>query len=308
MSGRGQGKTVLVTGGTGFIGRFLVPKLLADDWQVIVLSRQRAQAVGGLLGSGVRAIASLEQWRQTIGERGPDVCINLAGEGIMDCRWTPSRKEVLRRSRIDLTRDLVAWLNGFSSPPRVFISGSAVGYYGVERGRVPLSESEPAGKDFAAKLCDDWEQEARKIGSQTRLCLVRTGVVLHSGHGALAKMLPPFRMGLGGPIGSGEQTMPWIHIQDMVNGLLHLLYENESGAFNFVAPNVRSNREFVQALGAALHRPAIFPMPSFALKTLLGEGSVLLLKGQNPVPEALEQSGFRFQFPDLDAALGNLLG
>lgn len=308
MSGRGQGKTILVTGGTGFIGRFLVPKLLADGWQVVVLSRQSSQAVVGLLGAGVRAIASLEQWKQTVGERGPDACINLAGEGIMDRRWTSSRKQVLRQSRVDLTRDLVAWLNSFSSSPEVFISGSAVGYYGVEHGSAPLPESESAGKDFAAQLCSDWEQEAKNISDKTRLCLVRTGVVLHGKHGALAKMLPPFRLGLGGLIGSGQQVMPWIHIQDMVSGILHLLYNDVSGAFNFVSPRADSNRVFVKALGAALHRPAIFPVPAFVLKTVLGESSVLLLEGQNPVPDALEKSGFQFQFSRLDDALNDLLG
>ncbi|MTI12752.1 TIGR01777 family oxidoreductase [Sansalvadorimonas verongulae] len=305
MANEGKGRTLLLTGGTGFVGRFLVPELLADGWQVVVLSRQSAQAVASILGSEVRAIGRFDEWGL---EEGPAVCINLAGEGIMDRRWTPKRKEVLRKSRIGLTHDLVKWLNSFPSPPEVFLSGSAVGYYGIERGDKPLTEDEPAGRDFAAQLCHDWEQAARAINEKSRLCLIRTGIVLHGKHGALARMLPPFRMGLGGPIGEGRQVMPWIHIQDMVSGIIHLLHNEVSGAFNFASGTSNSNLAFARALGKALHRPAVMPMPAFALKALLGESAVLLLEGQHPVPGALEASGFRFAFPDIDGALQDLLG
>lgn len=303
MTAKGRGKTLLLTGGTGFIGRFLVPALLADGWRVVVLSRQNKAAVEKLLGPEVRSIGSLDQWGES---EGPDACINLAGEGILDRRWSSERKAILRESRIDLTRDLVGFLNHFPAPPDVFLSGSAVGFYGVERGDAPLSEQEPPGADFAAQLCKDWEQEARNISDKSRLCLLRTGVVLHRLHGALARMLPPFFLGLGGPMGTGRQIMPWIHIQDVVGGIIHLLTGDACGAFNFAAPGSCPNRHFVQGLGRALRRPAVLPLPGFAVRALLGEGSVLLLKGQRPVPEALIGSGYAFAFPELDCALGNL--
>ncbi|WP_281648676.1 TIGR01777 family oxidoreductase [Parendozoicomonas sp. Alg238-R29] len=304
MAGSEKGKTLLLTGGTGFIGRFLVPALLADGWSVVVLSRQAPEAVAALLGSSVKSISHLEQW---VSDKGPDACINLAGEGVLDRRWSAQRKQLLRRSRIDLTRDLVSWLNHFSSPAKVFLSGSAVGFYGVERGSEPLSESVPAGDDFAAQLCKGWEGEARKINNETRLCLLRTGVVLHSQNGALARMLPPFRLGLGGMVGSGKQVMPWIHIEDMVRGIVYLLNSDARGPFNFVAPQSLSNREFTRTLGSVLHRPVVFTMPAPVLRFLLGEGAVLLLEGQNPVPAGLEKANFCFNHPELDSALTNLL-
>ncbi len=304
-SGRnGENKTLLLTGGTGFIGRFLVPRLVADGWDVVVYSRQHPEKVTRILGADVRSIQSLGDWS---GSEPPAVCINLAGEGIMDRRWTAARKQILRDSRIGLTMELAGWLKRWQRPLDVLISGSATGFYGVHDGDLSLDESAPAGTDFAAMLCDDWEQSASAVPAERR-CILRTGIVLHSRFGALSKLLLPFKMGVGGPVGCGEQVMSWIHIDDMVSGILHLLGDEQaSGAFNMVAPNAVTNREFSRALGQALHRPSFMPMPAPVLKLMLGEGALLLLEGQRPVPAALKASGFSFSFPALEQALVDLL-
>ncbi len=296
---------ILVTGGTGFIGCFLVAELVRQGWNVVVLSRQSSRVVKTLLGEELQSIQSLSQWPY---KDAPEACINLAGEGILDKRWGYARKQVLRDSRIQLTKSLVEWLAGFPEPCRTLISGSAVGFYGVESGAEVCPEERGAGRDFAAQLCTGWEQAARTVSSETRLCLLRTGIVLHGKHGALKQMLPPFKLGLGGVIGSGDQMMPWIHIEDMVKGILFLLNADEaSGAFNMVAPGLVSNRVFVKSLGQALHRPALFPMPACVLKVILGEGADLLLNGQNAQPNKLVQQGFRFTWPELPMALENVL-
>lgn len=298
-------KRLLMTGGTGFIGRFLIPKLLASGWQVVVLSRQSRNRVAALLGNEILSIRTLPEWPFA---EPPTACINLAGEGIMDKRWSAARKRVLRESRIGLTHELAQWLKQWPQPLGVLISGSAVGYYGSHTGDSHSDEKSPAGEGFAAQLCIDWEQAAAEIPAQ-RCCLIRTGLVLHAGHGMLAKLLPPFRLGAGGPVGSGRQVMPWIHIDDMVGAILHLLNQPQaSGAFNMVAPNAVTNSEFAAALGQAVRRPAFLPLPAPVLRVLLGEGAELVLKGQRPIPAALERSGFTFCYPRLESALADLLG
>ncbi len=298
-------KTLLITGGTGFVGRFLVPELLKDNWSVVVLSRQPSDRVAKILGDQVQTIQTFDQWPF---EQGPKACINLAGEGIVDRRWSKSRKQKLRESRIDLTSQLVDWLNAQKILPEVLISGSAVGYYGPHPLDDELTESFAAGDDFAAQLCADWEQAALKINDNCRLCLLRTGVVLHPKHGALAKMLPSFLVGAGGRMGNGQQAMPWIHIEDMVRGILFLLDTPEAqGAFNLSAPHVVDNGTFSKALGKALHRPTYFSIPGFVMKMMFGEASSLLLEGQRPTSFKLEYTGFTFLYSDLDKALNNLL-
>ncbi|MCL6271495.1 TIGR01777 family oxidoreductase [Sansalvadorimonas sp. 2012CJ34-2] len=298
-------KTLLITGGTGFIGQFLVPELLKDNWTVVVFSRQSSDRVARTLGDQVQSIQSFDQWPFP---EGPDACINLAGEGIVEKRWSSSRKQILRESRINLTSELVEWLNAQDKTPKVFISGSAVGYYGPQKPDDEITEMYPAGDDFAAELCSEWEQAAQTISDDCRLCLLRTGVVLHPKYGALAKMLPAFKMGVGGPIGSGQQVMPWIHIEDMVRGILFLLDTPDAqGPFNLVAPKAVDNRTFSKALGNAVKRPAFFTVPGFMMKLMLGDASALLLEGQRPISFKLEYSGFTFLYPELEKALESLL-
>ena len=298
-------QSLLITGGTGFIGRFLIPELVKSGWQVVVWSRQDPSSVRRIAGESVLSISALEDWPF---DHGPKACVNLAGAGIMDKRWSAARKLVLRDSRIGLTQQLVQWLNKQPQPPLVFLSGSAVGYYGAKESLYKLVEGDPSGLDFAARLCADWEHAASQVSSATRLCLLRTGIVLHPGYGALKKMLPAFRLGLGGPVGRGDQMMSWIHIGDMTAAILHLLNKPEvSGPFNVVAPEAVTNRAFAQALGQLLHRPAVFPAPAPAVRLALGEAAQLLLEGQHPIPQALEGSGFHFAFPDLKTALADLL-
>ena len=268
-----------------------------------VFSRQKPGDVMKLLSSGVEAKRSLDSSTYY------DAIINLAGAGIMDERWTDSRKKVLISSRVGLTLELVNFLERMETRPQVLISGSAIGYYGPGEAGQVFNELSPGGSDFSASLCSRWEEAAQKAESMgIRVCRVRTGVVLHPKGGALQQMLPPFRLGLGGPMGSGKQIMSWIHLDDMVNILMFLLKEETSeGPYNATAPFPVSNQEFAETLGRVLGRPAILTVPGVALKVMLGESSDLLLKGQKVLPERLEAAGFKFEYPKLEPALCALL-
>lgn len=292
---------VLVTGGTGFIGTALCTRLLQAGHAPAVLTRDAARA-RARLPAGVAVLDALEQARDV------DAVVNLAGEPLTDGRWNEARKARFRGSRIDTTRRLVAWIAAQPRPPRVLVSGSAIGWYGP-RDDTPLDESAPPGEDFAAQLCRDWEAEAMHAEALgVRTCRVRTGIVLGPGGGALAKMLPPFRLGLGGPMGDGRQWMSWIHREDLVE-LIAWLLEREAahGPWNGTAPAPRTNREFARALGRALHRPALLPTPSPVLKLVFGEMAGLLLTGQRVLPARALADGFAFRFPTLEEALGDLV-
>ncbi|WP_257253418.1 MULTISPECIES: TIGR01777 family oxidoreductase [unclassified Endozoicomonas] len=298
---------ILITGGTGFIGRRLVARLLSKGHRLTILSRQDARDVHRLLSTEVKPVKSLSAVKPS---EAFDAIVNLAGEGVMDKRWTPSRKRQLLNSRIALTSELVDLTERMENRPDCLISGSAIGFYGGRDDAARLDESSGAGDDFAAGLCIRWEQAAvRAKDLGLRVCLVRTGVVLHPEGGALREMMLPFRLGIGGPLGSGKQMMSWIHMEDMVNALEFLL-ENDSaeGAFNATAPEAVSNKDFAVTLAGTLNRPAFLKMPAMVLRGMLGESSEMVLKGQNIYPQRLMAEGFSFTYPQLKPALTQLIG
>lgn len=295
---------ILLTGGTGLIGRRLCRQWLADGHRLTVLSRQ-PQRVATLCGEQVRGIADFAEY----GDEPLDAVVNLAGEPIADKPWSAKRKALLWDSRVRLTERLVTWLESRSQRPEVLINGSAVGWYG-DAGERPLEEnSSAAGEDFASELCLAWEQIAREAETLgIRVVLVRTGLVLAPEGGFLKRMLPPFRMGLGGQLGSGRQWMSWIHIDDQIALIDFLLRQADAqGPYNACAPQPARNRDFTRELGRALHRPTVLGVPGFALRLMLGELSVLLLGGQRVVPRRLLDAGFSFRFTELPAALDDVL-
>ncbi|WMW79335.1 TIGR01777 family oxidoreductase [Undibacterium cyanobacteriorum] len=300
---------VLITGGTGLIGQRLCEALIARGDAVTVLSR-RPHQVPQICGPQVKAIAHIDQ----IAEYDFDAVINLAGAPIVDAAWTETRKKELLASRVSLTRNLVEQLLRKARGPKVFISGSAIGYYGNSNA-VELSEATPSGNDFSAQLCRDWEAEAMRYadqaqqqGQDVRVVLLRTGLVLDPRGGVLKKMLLPFRLGLGGKLGHGRQWMSWIHHVDYLQAVLRLLDDEAcSGPYNLVAPQPVSNATFTQCLAQVLRRPAIFSTPAFVLNSLLGERAVLLLEGAHIVPSKLLALRFRFQFQDLNSALTQII-
>lgn len=294
----------LATGATGFIGRALLRRLESP----VVLTRDPAGAKGALGGAAVHG------WQPDITPapadalRGVDVVFHLAGESVASGRWTATKKARIRDSRVLGTRNLVTGIERSKERPRVLVCASAVGFYG-SRGDEELDEASAPGTDFLSRVCRDWEAEAAKARALgVRVVLARIGVVLGKGGGALARMLPPFRLGLGGPLGSGRQWFPWIHVEDVVGLLLHAAERGEvDGAMNVVAPEPATNREFTKALAAALRRPAFLPAPAFALRLALGEFAEVLLASQKVRPRAAERTGYRFQHPSVAGALRDLL-
>ncbi len=294
---------ILMTGGTGFIGNTLLPHLNHD--QVTVLSRTPHKAYRQL-GHHIKVIPNLD----TIANLNDfDVVINLAGEPIMNRRWTAGQKQRICDSRWLTTQQLVEKWQASSSPPHTIISGSAVGIYGDQAANTIDEDSETCHHEFAAQVCQKWESLALSMQSeQTRVCILRTGIVLGRHGGALAKMLPAYQLGLGGPISTGRQYFPWIHLQDMVKGILFLIKTSSAhGIFNFTAPNPVTNREFSQTLAKVLKRPHLLYTPSWALRMGLGESASLLLDSQRVIPKHLQTLGFHFTFPLLDNALKSTL-
>lgn len=296
-------KRILITGGTGFIGQSLCQKLIASGHTLTVLSRQSTHNVQAVCGR-VDAVTSLDQLR---GNEGFEAVINLAGEGIADKRWSEARKQELRDSRIALTDQLVEVIRSWKMLPAVLVSGSAVGFYGDQGSNHQVTEDTPPHDEFTHRLCSDWEQAALRLEpAGVRVCLSRTGVVAGPGGGFLKRMLPPFKLGLGGRLGSGVQYMPWVHREDVVAALLWMMEtDTAGGAYNVVSPNPVTNRQFTKCLAGVLGRPAIFPVPAPVLKIALGEMSRLLLTGQMAIPARLQAGGFKFRFPDLGAALAD---
>ncbi|NVK25510.1 MAG: TIGR01777 family protein [Gammaproteobacteria bacterium] len=289
---------VLVTGGTGFIGSELIKALLTRGYEVSCLSRSPDK-----VQSGVQAFSTIPK------QQNFDVLINLAGHPIADSRWSNSTKEKIVVSRLSTTQHLINHMEQQSKKPTVFISGSAIGFYGTERCDNPIDETGDRDGSFSSSLCTQWENIAQQaVAIDIRTCLLRTGIVLGHKKGALKKMLLPFKLGLGGKIGDGQQWMPWIHIQDVVNAILFCIDNTDiSGPVNLTAPQPVTNAEFSQTLAHVLSRPAILPMPAWLVNLLMGEmGKELLLSGKKVVPGVLLQKGFEFKYTELETALGDL--
>lgn len=298
---------ILLTGGTGLIGRALCRHWHGQGHQLTVWSRQPRQVAG--LCSGATGIADLDEVAGLHPFRPVDAVVNLAGAPIADRPWTRSRRDLLWRSRIELSRSLVDWMERQPQPPSLLLSASAVGWYGDQGDQELDEDSAPTGQDFGSRLCMAWEQEALRAREQgTRVALLRIAPVLAPRGGMLARLLPPFRLGLGGRLGSGRQWMPWVHWQDLVGMFDHLLLHPQlHGPYNACAPEPVRNADFTRALAQALRRPALLPAPAWALRLLLGEMSTLLLGGQRLLPRRLQEAGYRWQHPQLDAALQDLL-
>ena len=300
---------VFVTGATGFIGRALIPRLQRDGHDVVAWVRSPARA-RGLLGADVELVHADESPDAMVAaiER-CDAVVNLAGEPLIGARWTAARRAVLERSRIAVTEQLVRAMTAARSRPGVLISGSAVGYYG-DRADEWLTEASGGGGDFLAHLCQRWERAAQNADPLgVRVVLLRTGVVLARGGGALARMLPLFKFGMGGPVGSGAQYLPWIHLHDLVKIIAVALVDVRfRGPVNGVAPEQPTSRAFARSLGRALHRPAILPVPALALRVFLGEAAPVLLASQRVDPRVLRDQQFAFDFPTLESALEDIVG
>ena len=294
---------LVIAGASGFIGSMLVERLWQGGDALVLLSRKpRSPAAAPNTKWLVWEPGESGGWEESVD--GADGIVNLAGEGIAEKRWTEGQKERIRSSRIDSTRALVHAIAKAKAKPKFLINASAVGYYGARDDETLTEESAP-GKDYLARVCVAWEQEAKRAEEfGVRVALLRTGIVLGKGEGALAKMVKPFKFFVGGRLGSGKQWMPWIHVEDEVGLILFLMAnENAYGAFNATAPNPVTMEEFCKALGKFLKRPSWAPVPASALTLLLGEMAEMLLTGQKAVPKAAQDLGYRFRYPTILEAL-----
>ncbi len=297
-----------ITGGSGFIGGYLSKALASRGDSVIIYSRK--SSLPSSLKNVNRVSLVTGQIPSTSDLEDLDVLINLSGEPVMGGRWSDSRKQLLSKSRIEYTHELLKNLKECKNKPSTFLAGSAIGFYGLHSdGSLEFDENSSPGTDFLANLCVEWEkasQEAVSLGIRT--CILRTGIVLSPEHGALAQMLPPFRAFVGGPIGSGKQSMSWIHIQDMIDSMIFLIdNQTANGIFNLVAPEPVTNEEFSKKLAMSINRPCFMKVPSFAIEALYGEGANVVLLGQKVFPKKLEEMGYTFKFKELGGCLKNLL-
>ena len=299
---------LILTGGTGFIGHALRESLTQKGNEVVIFTRQASKE--NHPGIRTRYVywnpPEKGNWENEL--EGAGGIINLAGEPIVGKRWSRGQKQKILKSRVNAAQALVNALRQAKRKPLLLLNASAIGYYGPH-GDETLTEKSSHGNGFLSETCVSWEAQA--LAAQAlgiRVALIRTGIVLEKSGGALQKMLPPFQWGLGGPLGSGKQWMSWIHLADLV-GIIHFILEKKEiqGPVNGTAPNPVTMKEFAQTLAKVLHRPAIFPVPEFVLKILLGEMSDVLLKGQRVLPKRALDAGYAFQFPKLEAALENIL-
>jgi hypothetical protein len=299
---------IVVAGGTGFIGAALIKSLQSRGHAVVLLTRasakalQRSETVVWQPDAAPRPRPAL-----VAAINGAEAIVNLAGEPIAGKRWTRAQKARLRSSRIDTTRTIVQAVADAQHKPRLLLNASAVGYYGA-RGDEEVTEAEPPGADFLSRLCREWEAEALRAEAHgVAVVRLRTGIVLGKGGGALAKMIPPFKFFIGGPLGSGRQWMPWIHLEDEVGLIEHLLTAGAGGAVNATALEPVRMKEFCAALGKALGRPSWAPVPGFVLRLAFGEMADVLLTGQRAVPAEAQRRGYRFRFPTLPEALKDIV-
>ena len=299
---------IFITGGSGLLGSRLIKGLIAKGHSVAALVRDgknatRLNDLGAALIEGDATQAG--PWLQTM--KSCDAVIHLAGENIFARRWTSAFKEAIRKSRIDSTRRIAGAVSEPDATVRVLLSASAVGYYGADF-KGDVDESGKPGADFLAQVCVSWERAACISKSEVRTAYIRSGIVLSSDGGAFAKMLPIFRLGLGGKLGNGQQKMSWIHHDDWVRAVLFVLEHTElKGAVNITAPYAVSNEEFTQVIGRQLHRPAFMALPAQALKIALGESAALILGSQHVRPKRLMDSGFVFTYPDVNSAMKQIL-
>jgi uncharacterized protein (TIGR01777 family) len=304
---------VVVTGATGLIGSALVGALRDRGDEIVTLTRD-ADRARAKLGAGVETHAWPAPTDQPPPEdalAGADAVVHLLGEPVAQ-RWTAESKEAIRNSRVAGTRQLVSGLLALPAEqrPAVLMSQSATGYYGP-RGDQPLTEDGPAGDDFLAQVVVAWEREALNAATELRVVVTRTGVVLAQGGGALAKMLPFFRLGIGGPVAGGRQYVPWIHLDDVVGAMLFCLdveMSQAAGPVNLTAPEPVTNAELSRTLGRVLSRPAVLPVPAIALKVLYGEMAQIVTTGQRVLPARLEHLGYSFRYSELEVALRDVLG
>lgn len=289
----------LITGGTGFIGKYLIQHLTEKGNNITVLTRNKNK-----ISRNIKAISNVNEIKNS---DKIDVIINLAGAPIAK-RWSKAYKQELIDSRVNTTKDIISLIERLKDKPEVLISASAIGYYGSQ-GDKTLDENSTPVDEFTYQLCKKWESEALEAEKHgIRVCITRLGVVLGRNGGALKQMLPAFKLGLGGRLGDGNQYFSWVHINDVVSAFSFLIEnQNEKGVYNLTAPHPVTNNDFTKALGKSIGRPTIFPMPAFIVKLLFGEmGETLLLKGQRVLPKKLQKNGFQFQYPKIENALQDI--
>jgi len=300
---------IIITGGTGLIGRALCEKWAADQHELIVLTRnaQRTPVMPETVQFVEWDAKTADGWGHHVD--GADAVVNLAGAGIADARWTEERKNEIRQSRIDAGRAVVAAIQAAAQKPALLIQASAVGYYGSTQDDKIITEQAPPGADFLAQVCFDWETSTVAVESMgVRRVIIRTGIVLSNAGGAWPKMKLPFVAFAGGPLGSGDQWYPWIHIRDEVRAIDFLLqHDDATGPFNLSAPNPLPNKEFSKVVGKVMGRPAFMPAPGFALRTALGDMATVLLDGQRAIPQKLLDAGFTFDFSNAEDAIAALV-
>jgi uncharacterized protein (TIGR01777 family) len=297
---------ILITGASGLVGGELTKALEPKGHEIFRLSRSEPETEQDIQWDPYKGFTKEESEKL----EGMDVVVHLAGENVAGGSWTEERKARIRESRVVGTRTLVKALGEADSPPKVFVGASAIGYYG-DRGNEIVTEESDSGEGFLGDICVQWEKETLKAQDfGARVVIPRIGIVLSKDGGALEKMLTPFRYGLGGTIGTGEQWMPWIAIDDIVEILVYAIESDDlEGAFNATSPNPIQNKDFTSSLAAILSRPAFIPVPSFGVKLLFGEmGETLLLEGCRVIPRRLEQLGYKFKYPDLEPALKHVIG
>lgn len=303
---------VAITGATGFVGSRLIERLQADGHQVIALTRNPEQALRLFPAAAFPDVEVIGytptesgDWQHVLS--GCNGVVNLAGEPIAESRWTPERKQMILNSRKVGTQKLVEAIAQAASKPSVLVNASAIGYYGTSE-TATFDETSASGDDFLAHVCQAWEAEAQKVKQNgLRLVIVRIGIVLGDG-GAIAKMIPPFKLFAGGPIGTGKQWFSWIHREDLVSLILQALTQADfEGVYNATAPNPVRMAELSNTLGTLMKRPSWLPVPSFALEALLGDGAKVVLEGQKVLPKRTQASGFQYQYPVLTQAIGEIL-